>query len=379
MEQWFCRMADLALSGSIAILGVLAFRRMLRNQPKIFSYVLWIIVGIRLLLPISFVGVWGGFGLSDDIGHIMSVEDVQHGQSIDGMDHVMPLLFLVWIAGVGVLAVKNVLAYFRLKKRVQVSMRVGEYYVSDHISGAFVLGLARPRIYLSSSLVAEEHGYILAHEKVHLRRRDYLWKWLAECILCVHWFNPLAWLAFRKFSEDMEMSCDEAVLRRECRDGRMAYARVLLTEMAESRENGMVPFFRRGGTERRIHNMMKVKMWSKKRAGVCAGVVLAAAALLLPGFWQGGVFGKAAEEHSDIVSEQDADMAGEQDEQFAEEEQTFYMDEAGDSDAANKLKVAIENCKGREYGYPTSIYVYSFEGDGEMDEEGKSEKYRDKN
>ncbi len=429
MEQWFCRMADLTLSGSIAILGVLVFRQMLRNQPKIFSYLLWIIVGVRLVLPVPFVGVCGmlpmpefdmassgkshaeesggnndaksggNVGRPDDMGQVLPIENGQPGQPSHGMDHVesydrdhpiemhrgglaglmarhhvLRMLFLAWIAGVAMLAAKNILSYVRLKKRVQVSMREGEYYLSDHISGAFVLGLARPRIYLSSSLMAEERGFILAHEKVHLRRRDYLWKCLAECILCAYWFNPLAWIAFRKFAADMEMSCDEAVLRRECQDGRMAYARALLVEMAESREKGLVPFFCREGAERRIYNMMKIKNLSKKRAAVCAGVVLAAAALLLPGFWKGGMFGKAAEERqAEVVKVQDEDAVEDQDGQIVEERlvTAYHVDDG--SEDANKMKGAVNNSEGREYGYPTSHYIYSFEGDVTVAERGEIE------
>ena len=231
MEQWLYGIADLTLSGSIAILGVLIFRRMLQNQGKIFSYLLWIIVGMRLLLPISFEGVWGmlpmpelglassavanigtgerdgstdagggkGVKPSENMESMASDDGIQDKESLDDMNHValsglvheiellgsdlagliakyhvIAFLFWVWIAGVAVLAAKNVLAYFRLKKRVQISVREGDYYLSDHISGAFVLGLLKPRIYLSGSLTAEERKYILAHEKVHLRRRDYL-------------------------------------------------------------------------------------------------------------------------------------------------------------------------------------------------------------
>jgi Antirepressor regulating drug resistance, predicted signal transduction N-terminal membrane component len=413
MEQWLYGIADLTLSGSIAILGVLIFRRMLQNQGKIFSYLLWIIVGMRLLLPISFEGVWGmlpmpelglassavanigtgerdgstdagggkGVKPSENMESMASDDGIQDKESLDDMNHValsglvheiellgsdlagliakyhvIAFLFWVWIAGVAVLAAKNVLAYFRLKKRVQISVREGDYYLSDHISGAFVLGLLKPRIYLSGSLTAEERKYILAHEKVHLRRRDYLWKWVAEWILCVHWFNPLAWLAFREFAADMEMSCDEAVLRRERRDGRAAYARVLLAEISGSRVDGIVPFFREGGTERRIHNMMKEKIVSKKRVAVCAGVVLAAAVLLIPSFRQN--------EMSKAAEEQRADDAEVQNEDICEEELSLRLDGDGNWDTATEMKEELKDVKGREYGYPTSAYII-YSGGGE--------------
>lgn len=405
MEQLFWRIADLTLSGSIAILGVLAFRWMLKDQAKIFSYLLWIIVGIRLLIPISISGVWGvlpfpshgmeNMALFDDIGNTVSSNSMGNalpsGALLDDIfteNRQMALFLLVWAVGVIVLAAKNFTGYAHLKKRVQICVKEGEYYLSDDISGAFVLGFIKPRIYLSSHLTVEERRYILSHEKVHLRRRDYLWKGLAECILCVHWFNPLAWIAFRKFTADMEMSCDEAVLRRESRGSRAAYAKVLLAEMVESRKENMVPFFRRGGTERRIHNMMKEKIFSKKRAGICAGVVLAAALLLIPGFWGKETHGKESaqeqstdsvkasnkKEASDVeaVEEQNEDSVGvggeegiPSSEEEAEEDVILYQNSRADAKKEIIVKkYKIMEKKGREYGWPTNSYTYSLE-DGE--------------
>lgn len=429
MEQLFWRLADLTLSGSIAILGVLAFRWILKDQAKIFSYLLWIIVGIRLLIPVSFGGLWGlmpfpeivwgergmiqdTLGQTDRISPLIGNNAVLSGGvenmvPSSGMENAMPpgsmknaatpaeilqgvyteknymaFFLMVWAVGVIALAAKNFTAYVKLKKKAQICIKEEEYYLSDDISGAFVLGFLKPRIYLSSRLTAEERRYILSHEKVHLRRKDYLWKGLAECILCVHWFNPLVWIAFRKFTADMEMSCDEAVLRRESRGTRAAYAKVLLAEMAESRKENIVPFFRRGGTERRIHNMMKEKIFSKKRVGICAGVVLAAALLLIPGFWGKETHGKeSAQEQStdsvkvsdkkkasdvevEAVGEQNVDsvgVSGQEGTPSSEEsvEEAFILDENSTVDAKNKIQEKIEK---REitYGIPTSSYSYSF-------------------
>lgn len=172
---------------------------------------------------------------------------------------------------------------------------------------------------------------MLAHERIHLKRRDYLWKWVAECICCIHWFNPFVWIAFRAFTADMEMSCDEAVLRMWNQDERAEYARVFLAEAVESGEGNIVPFFRKGGTERRIRNMMKSKKITKRTMGICAGVVAAAALLLLPSFW-----------------EKDSLASG--------SEKSIAVDKgvcASAEDNATMVPVT-----GREYGYPTSQYSY---------------------
>ena len=446
MERFFWQMTELGVSGSIAILGVLLFRWGLRNQEKVFSYILWVIAGIRLLVPISYGGVWSFlFSFPEEQGAIGSVflsssrtPAEVHGntpgitEEFSGSEMAaffaergwMKLLLFIWLSGVIVLLAKNVVAYIRLRRQVQASIKEGECYLSDNISGAFVLGVIGSKIYLSSHLTGEERKYVLAHEKVHMRRKDYIWKGLAQCILCIHWYNPLVWLAFRAFTVDMEMSCDEAVLRRENRDVRAGYAKALLAETVGSRDYDLIPFFKGNKTERRIHNLMRERKFSRKRLGICAGTVLVAAVLLIPGFWQKNTYGKDKEntaqqkeetaagedtvrdgantkaesgaverleteyvidtekpgkdgpdskvesaaggqeaepEHAIDTEKPDKDSAGSMAENTAEEKEIeCVIIDRGDLDAVKKMQDAVELPR-REYGYPKDFIIYKVE------------------
>ena len=145
------------------------------------------------------------------------------------------------------------------------------------------MGLFRPKIYLPSTLTETERGYILRHEQYHIRRRDYLVKFLAFLALCVHWFNPLVWVAFVLAGKDMEMSCDEAVVKELGEDIRADYSASLLSLATGHRiVAGMPLAFGEGDTGGRIRNLLK---WKRPRpwviavcAVVCVGLIALCAA-----------------------------------------------------------------------------------------------------
>lgn len=138
---------------------------------------------------------------------------------------------LIWLVGVCVLAVYHICSYWRLKTKVKQAQEVepGVCEIQgEHLS--FVLGILRPTIYLSEGLDVESRRVILCHERVHLQRKDYLTKPLALGICCIHWFNPLVWLAFYLMNRDCEMSCDEKVVSTLGEDSKKVYSYALLAE-----------------------------------------------------------------------------------------------------------------------------------------------------
>lgn len=194
----------------------------------------------------------------------------------------LPLLSSIWLSGIGVLGIYSMWSALRLRRQVSCSMPLGDrLYLADGIPSPFVLGLFRPKIYLPSSIQESEREYIILHEQYHIRRRDYLMKPLAFFALCLHWFNPLVWLAFLLAMKDMEMSCDEAVMRGMDGDIRAEYADSLLhLTLGKRRVTGSPLAFGEGNAEKRIKNVMNYKKPAAAIGIVAAVACLAGAACL---------------------------------------------------------------------------------------------------
>ena len=196
----------------------------------------------------------------------------------------MFILTLIWLAGMALLLAYSLVSLLRLRRRLVGAVRLRDnIYLADHIPSPFVMGLIRPKIYLPSDLRETERGYILRHEQYHIRRRDHLVKFLSFLALCIHWFNPLVWAAFVLSGKDMEMSCDEAVVKALGEEIRADYSASLLS-LATGRRivAGMPLAFGEGDTGSRIRNLLS---WKRPRpwvmavcAVVCVGLIALCAA-----------------------------------------------------------------------------------------------------
>lgn len=192
---------------------------------------------------------------------------------------------ILWLAGGIVLLGVNTLRFMRLKRKVEVSLLLRDnIYLCDEIQTPFCLGVLRPRIYLPSTLGLEEMEYIILHEKHHIKRLDHIVKLLAFFALCVHWMNPLVWLAFVLAGKDMEMSCDEAVLRNMDRDVRAKYCASLL-QLATGKKvfsYTHTPLaFGEEDPKARVKNIMNYKKPALWVVALSVGGCIAAAVVLL--------------------------------------------------------------------------------------------------
>ena len=170
-------------------------------------------------------------------------------------------LCAIWILGIFVLVSINAIRYIRLRKKVSASLQLREnIYLCDDIQTPFCLGVINPKIYLPSILGKEEMEYIILHERHHIKRLDHVVKLLAFLALCIHWFNPLVWVAFSFAGRDMEMSCDEAIMRKMDKDIRAQYSASLL-HLATGRKVLMSSTlsFGEGNQKQRIKNIMNYK------------------------------------------------------------------------------------------------------------------------
>ena len=310
LTQIFAKVLNMSLTASLVIVLVIAARFILRKSPKVFSYALWAVVLFRLLCPVSLPSPVSLLGLLDapvaeSDGITSSVEYVptnaggyreiivqnpvrteipdvpvpQQNQQADVQPQVKSIsvaeiITYVWIAGMAVLFLVGIGSYFRFRRHLTGACQVkGNIYLVDHIDSAFVAGLFSPKIYLPSDLPVKQMRYIIAHEQYHLKRFDHVAKHLAFAALCIHWFNPLVWIAFILSGKDMEMSCDEAVIKKLGEGIRADYSASLLSLAMGRRIIAGSPLaFGEGDTKGRIKNMAKWKQ-PKKWVSVLSWIV----------------------------------------------------------------------------------------------------------
>ncbi len=295
----FLHVFDRSKTACLVILAVLLVRLLLRRAPKVLSYALWAVVLVRLLVPFSLEAPVGlipkGAPTADsyalgqaDIGPreaaaaaIDAISSMMNGRV--GVQHITTqeldiyghrnyvtvnwweiwafLAGWIWPVGVAVMALHGVRSYARLRRSLVGAAKAAEgVYLADHIDTPFVLGLVRPTIYLPSDLEPEEQAYILLHERHHIRRGDHVTRLLAYGALCIHWFNPLVWVAFWLSGRDMEMSCDEAVVGKLGGQIRADYAQSLLRLATEEPSVAAMPLgFGEGCCGSRIRNLAKWK------------------------------------------------------------------------------------------------------------------------
>lgn len=302
----------MSLIGSVVILAVLFARVLLCRTPKIFSYLLWGVVLLRLLCPVSFSTYLSllqfvevpveeeqiGYGIQNFVRHQntelavsanktakqVSKTTVSAKSNSDSSFKIFTIVgTVVWFAGIAVIVTYGIISLIRLRRQLIGAVRLKDnIYLTDYVSSAFVLGIWKPRIYLPAMLSDSEQEYIILHEQVHIRRKDYLSKILAFTALAIHWFNPLVWLAFRLSDKDMEMSCDEAVMKKMNRDIRAEYSASLLKLAADRKIlSETLPAFGEGETGSRIKHILRYK--KPTIASVLAATVILASTVVVAG------------------------------------------------------------------------------------------------
>lgn len=301
----FYEVLHMSMIASIAIVIALCFRRLLKRAPKIFSYALWGVVLFRLLcpvsiqLPVSFVPDWvlenaalesqtvvhnekivemeeqGNLEKSSAVHsadeRTADVAESRYKESSDQKTTIYTVLLSVvpdvWLAGMGIMFIYSVISLMGLKKKLVGSVPYHakeKIYLSDYIGTPFVIGLIKPKIYLPSNLSDKEIEYVLLHEKHHIYRKDYLVKMLAYVALILHWFNPFVWIAFVLSEKDMEMSCDEAVMKKMGGEIGQEYSSLLLRLATGKAKISPMPLaFGEGDTKERIVNILKWKKTTK--------------------------------------------------------------------------------------------------------------------
>lgn len=254
MAAVFLKLLNLSISASWLVLAVLVLRLISKRSPKWVNVLLWGIVALRLVLPFSIESALSlipsaetvspavvQFAPAPTITSGVSVIDNAVNPSLSEHFSAVPTASVnplyawteiagwVWLIGLEAMLLYALVSYLRLRRRVRVSLPVQDHiYLCDAISSPFILGVVKPHIYLPSGLDEVQRQNVLAHEQAHLARRDHWWKPLGFALLAVYWFNPVLWLAYALLCRDIELACDERVIRTMDESAVKTYSTVLL-------------------------------------------------------------------------------------------------------------------------------------------------------
>ena len=254
MSGIFLKLLNLSISASWLVLVVLALRLVLKRAPKWVNVLLWGMVALRLMLPFSIESalslIPSAETLSPEVVQFDPAPTITSGvEFIDNavnpslsesfaaapLASVNPLYVWtylagwVWLIGLAAMLLYALVSYLRLRRCVRASIPLREnIYVCDEVPSPFILGIVHPRIYLPSALDEAQRGSVLSHERAHLARRDHWWKPLGFALLAVYWFNPVLWLAYALLCRDIELACDERVIRTMDESAVKTYSTVLL-------------------------------------------------------------------------------------------------------------------------------------------------------
>ena len=302
MSNLFLKILNMSISASWLVLAVLVLRLVLKKAPKWVNVLLWGIVAVRLICPFTIESsvslipdsVGSGELVSEWIDDYIDDIDIHHPDSAyfdaaigagrepvsDGEggsyvvtkhdqlgepatieNTVIPVLSIVWVTGMAILALYTVISYFRLRRKVDTAVRHKDnIFQSENVSSPFVLGILKPRIYLPFSMNAQNLEHIVAHEQAHIRRKDHWWKPLGFLLLTIHWFHPLMWLAYVLLCRDIELACDEKVIKGLDNEQRADYTQALVACSVGRRMIAACPLaFGEVGVKERVKSVMNYK------------------------------------------------------------------------------------------------------------------------
>ena len=286
MSELFLKIINMSISASWLILAVLILRLVLKKAPKWVNVLLWGIVAVRLICPLSFESALSLIPSSETIpldiemaakptidSGVPAINSVVNPvlSSFAPPQHVLtsanplqiwiPILNIIWLIGVGALLLYTAVSYWRLCRKVDTAVRYkGNIFQSENVSSPFVLGIIKPRIYLPFNMNGQDLEHVVAHEQAHIRRKDHWWKPLGFLLLTIHWFNPLMWLAYVLLCRDIELACDEKVIKGLSNEQRADYTQALVTCSVNRRMIAACPLtFGEVGVKERVKSVMNYK------------------------------------------------------------------------------------------------------------------------
>ena len=285
MNELFLKILNLSVSASWLILAVLAFRILLKKAPKWVNVLLWGIVAVRLICPFSIESAFSLVPSAEVISPTVLLEtpEIHTGipavdaaidpwiqgaavtvapeKSISTVKLLIRILAGIWAVGAALLLAYTGVSYWRLRRRVDTAVLWKDsVYQSENVDAPFVLGVFRPRIYLPFGMEEQKLFHVVSHEKAHIQRKDHWWKPLGFLLLTVHWMNPLMWVAYVLLCRDIELACDEKVIKKLGSQQRADYTQALVACSINRRRIAACPLaFGEVGVKERVRSVMNYK------------------------------------------------------------------------------------------------------------------------
>ena len=329
MSEIFLKIINMSISASYIVLAVMLLRLLFRKAPKWISVILWGIVGLRLVCPFSIESVLSlipnaevvspeimldrtpeintGIPIVNQVVNpVISTSFAPNpGTSANPLQLWIPTFAVIWIAGMAALLAYTFISYARLRGRVRTAVRLRDnIYQSENVISPFVLGIIKPRIYLPFDISERDREHVIAHELAHISRKDHFWKPIGFLLLTFYWINPLLWLGYVLLCRDIELACDEKVIKKLESDERADYSQALLSCSVNRRMISACPLaFGEVGVKNRVKSVLNYKkpaFWSLI-AAVLASVVVAVCFLTNPVQKDDG--GYAVSPHGEIYTD----------------------------------------------------------------------------
>lgn len=284
MADIFLKIVNMSISACWIVLAIILLRIILKKAPKWINCVLWGIAGLRLVMPFAFESIFSLLPSAETITkvpdsprpHIDSgvsvidnqVNDYFQGSYFEGVSRPMgnfvditTILAIVWVVGIVALLIYTLVSFLRLKSKIGTAVLLRDnIYQSEAVVSPFVLGIIKPRIYLPFNMNEQDMGHVIAHEQAHIRRKDHFWKPLGFLILTLHWFNPMVWLGYILLCRDIELACDEKVVKELNNEQRADYSQALLTCSVNRRMIAACPIaFGEVGVKDRVKSVLNYK------------------------------------------------------------------------------------------------------------------------
>ncbi len=285
METLFLKLFNMSVTASWIVLAVVILRLLLKKAPKVVTVFLWGLVGIRLVCPFSFESVLSVIPSAEPIPQaVLTGPDFNIDTGLSAVDSrvngylddryfegvtvpagngmtVTGVISVIWLVGIAVMLIYTLISYLKIHRKVREAVPVNDnILVCDRIAAPFILGVFRPHIYLPSSVGEQDAEYVIAHEKAHLKRRDHLIKPLGFLLLTVYWFNPVMWIAYILLCRDIELACDEKVIKAKGNEIKKPYSEALINCSLPRRVIAACPLaFGEVGVKSRIKSVLNYK------------------------------------------------------------------------------------------------------------------------
>lgn len=332
MAAIFLKTVNMSISACWIVLAIMLLRIALKKAPKWINCILWGIAGLRLVMPLSFESIFSLIPSAETIIKAPysprpyfesgvppidnQVNAYLNGNYFEGVTRptgnfvdITTVLAIIWVIGIITLLIYTFVSFLRLKDKISTAVLLRDnIYQSESVVSPFVLGIIKPKIYLPFNMNGQDMDHVVAHEKAHIKRKDHLWKPLGFLILTLHWFNPLMWLGYVLLCRDIELACDEKVIKEFNNEQRADYSEALLTCSVNRRMIAACPLaFGESDVKNRVKSVLNYKQPSFWVIVVAVIICVALAVGFLTNPVNSSVFGSKYETgkclYSYVVSE----------------------------------------------------------------------------